>query len=59
MTKEEAGKLLKRKKRASEYADYCASVGACNSDGDVHLLYQSKDWWEKARKISEGCNYGC
>ena len=54
MTKERAKDLLRRKKRASENASYCASVGCCNSDPDAMLLYQPKSWWKKIKKIAKG-----
>ena len=52
ITKEQAIYLLKRKKRASQYATYCASVGCCNYDGDSVLLYQSKEHWNRIKKIA-------
>jgi hypothetical protein len=50
-TYEQARDLLKRKKRASEYASYCADIGCCNYDGDVVLVYQPESYWKRLKEI--------
>jgi len=57
MEREEAVKLLKRKKIAREYADYCVSVDCCNGDPDVGLLYEPQSYWDEVEVVSSKKGY--